>query len=294
MESLAHSFSGMSIFVFRAPALALFLAVTASCAHRARPTADGGAEGADVTGTVSYRERVALPADAIVEIDLNEDPRVLSPPSDTAPGLLGGGGEIASTTVSAEGRQVPLPFTLRYDAAKIRNDRLYVLNAWIRSSDGEVLFTTSILPRVITAGSPTHVALVLSRPAQIKTVTELVGSKWILEELNGMPVLDDAAPTLEFPERGKVAGTGSCNRFFGTVNSSESSMSFGAIGSTRMACASAIAVQEAAYFEALESANRFTIQPEGPSARVGTYTLWIYGGRSDKPLRFKGVLRIRP
>jgi hypothetical protein len=56
-----------------------------------------------------------------------------------------------------------------------------------------------------------------------------------------------------------------------------SSIRFGAVGSTRMACAIAVSLQEIKYFDALEAANRFAI--EGG-------TLSIFGGGARDPLRF--------
>ena len=43
----------------------------------------------------------------------------------------------------------------------------------------------------------------------------LVGSEWLLEDLVGLGVIDNIQATLTFPEARKVAGNGSCNRFFG-------------------------------------------------------------------------------
>lgn len=273
----------------RTVALVIAVLIPGACAHPSGSSSGARGQQATVTGSVAYRERVALPPDATMDIHLYESPRVTDASGDSVPQLIGGGGEIASATVSAEGRQVPLPFTLRYDPARIRKDRLYVLSASIKGADGEVLFTSSIHRSVITQGNPSHVDLVLSRPIEPTAITIVVGSKWILEELNGTPVLDDAAPTLEFPEQGKAAGFGSCNRFFGTVNISGSSISFGALGSTRMACGTAISLQEVDYFGALESAHRFTIE----SATRGGVVLSIYGSRFEKPLRFRAAIRVR-
>ncbi|MEZ0335234.1 MAG: META domain-containing protein, partial [Gemmatimonadales bacterium] len=83
--------------------------------------------------------------------------------------------------------------------------------------------------------------------------------------------------TLEFPESGKVAGRGSCNRFFGSVEISGESIKLGQLGSTRMACPEAVMNQESRYFQALEAAERYT--------RNGDELL-VYAQGFDKPLRF--------
>ncbi|MEO5579152.1 MAG: META domain-containing protein, partial [Gemmatimonadaceae bacterium] len=88
-------------------------------------------------------------------------------------------------------------------------------------------------------------------------------------------------PTLEFPEPGKSAGNGSCNRFIAPVTISGDSIAFGAIGSTRMMCPEPIATQETKYFEALRLAGRFTVNGD---------TLWIFSSGTNAPLRLLRVL----
>jgi heat shock protein HslJ len=105
----------------------------------------------------------------------------------------------------------------------------------------------------------------------------LVGTAWRLEDLGGAGVLDRVEATLEFPEAGKVAGSGSCNRFFGTVEISGESIKISPLGSTRMACAEAVMNQEGKYLKALQDAERFT--RDGPA-------LLIYCKGMAQPLRF--------
>lgn len=76
---------------------------------------------------------------------------------------------------------------------------------------------------------------------------------------------------------GKVAGKGSCNRFFGTATLNGAALTLSQMGSTRMACAPAVNDQEAKYLKALEQSQRFAIE--------GSTLLIRYSG-SDKPLRF--------
>ncbi|MBK5188900.1 MAG: YbaY family lipoprotein, partial [Gemmatimonadaceae bacterium] len=51
-------------------ATAAALGAIGACAHQPRAASGEGGNGGAVTGTVSYRERVALPADALVEISI--------------------------------------------------------------------------------------------------------------------------------------------------------------------------------------------------------------------------------
>ena len=110
----------------------------------------------------------------------------------------------------------------------------------------------------------------------------LVGTEWRLDDLAGTGVVDRAQATLAFPEPGRVAGNGSCNRFFGSYTLINDRIAFGQMGSTRMACAGAVAEQEGRYMAALQKAQRVQVQGN---------TLLVMVEGQDKPLRFS---RIRP
>src|SRR5499426_3389053 len=121
------------------------VAWAAACAQG--PPISGGPS--IVKGSVTYPERVALPPDAVVEVTLY-DVSVQDAPAPV----------IARTTVAPAGREVPLPFELRYDPTKIQPARWYALRAAIRGG-GRLLFTTDSVHRVITNGNPTQVDLPL-------------------------------------------------------------------------------------------------------------------------------------
>ena len=238
------------------------LMLVLACSHSSQPAP----ENRSLTGTVAYRERMALPSDAVIQVQLSD----VSVQDVAAP-------VVAETTVTPQGRQVPLPFELHYDAGKIDPKRTYAVRATIRS-EGQLLFTTTTATLVLTQGNPSRVKLMLTRAAQSTAGGGVLsGTKWKLEDLGGTAVLDQPQATLEFPEEGRVAGQGSCNRFFGSVQLSGDSISFGALGSTRMACPEAVMAQESAYFKALQDAERYAI--DGSS-------LLIYSRGTDKPLRF--------
>ncbi len=123
--------------------LVLVLAMTAT-------TSLAGGESASVTGTVTYRERIALTPEAVVEVKLL-DVSIADASAKT----------IASQTIKPE-HQVPIPFELVYDLAEIDARFTYAVRATIRDRD-QLLFTTDRSYRVLTRGSPNHVDLVLVR-----------------------------------------------------------------------------------------------------------------------------------
>jgi len=242
-----------------------------ACAH---PSSAPAGVGSALTGTVTYRERVMLPPDAVAEISLID-----ATVQDSASRV------IAKTTVQAAGKQVPLPFSLHFRAGKLDKAHLYTVRATIKYA-GQPLFTTDQVRGVITQGNPTHVDLMLSRVDPDATGAsgssgELSGSSWVLEDLSGDGVVEDTHVTLDFIQKGRATGNASCNHYFSTVEISGSSIRFGAVGATRMACATAVSLQEVKYFGALESAQHFTIEGN---------TLSIFGSGS-KPLRFTRAAR---
>jgi len=248
------------------PMATLLAVVLFSCESSARPTVQTPGEEGVVRGTVSYRERVALPPDAVVEVWI----------ADVSPLILAQS-LLAETTVSSEGRQVPIPFELRYDPSRVVADHDYAVKAAIRRA-GEILFATEAGTPVITKGNPTEVQLWAVRAAGGEgEKIELQGTAWRLEDLGGEGALDTAEATLEFPEAGRVAGSGSCNRFFGSVEISGESIRFGQMASTRMSCEEAVNNQESKYLRALGAAERFTLE---------STTLLIYSRGMEKPLRF--------
>ncbi|MHB1000349.1 MAG: YbaY family lipoprotein [Armatimonadota bacterium] len=102
-----------------------------------------------ITGSVLYRERIALPNNASVVIRLTDYSR-------TTPV------EISRTTIRTAGRQVPVPFSLAYNPKPVISEGLYGINADI-VIDGSVRFTTPERQYVITRGYPIRDIEVLVR-----------------------------------------------------------------------------------------------------------------------------------
>lgn len=90
----------------------------------------------------------------------------------------------------------------------------------------------------------------------------LEGTRWALLELSGKTITvneNDKAPYLELnSKKASAYGFGGCNRFFGSYETSKSSLTFDAMGATRMACPEGMA-QEQELFTALGSTTRYEI-----------------------------------
>lgn len=105
----------------------------------------------------------------------------------------------------------------------------------------------------------------------------LVGTEWSLTDVGGRGVVDYAEGTLTFPETGKIAGNGSCNRFMGTVEIQGEKIKVGPLAATRRACPPSVMAQEIFYLKTLEESERI--------AMAGPYLL-IFATDKEHPLRF--------
>ena len=128
------------LFVLSVGAIALAIALPVS------------AQSPAVTGTVTYLQRSALPPDAVVSVKLADVSKADAP------------AEIVSEqTIPTEGKQVPFPYSLPYDPAKIIESHTYVVQARIESG-GKLLFINTTAYPVITRGSPTQNVEVIVEP----------------------------------------------------------------------------------------------------------------------------------
>ena len=103
-----------------------------------------------VSGTATYRERIALPPDALLEVSL-EDVSLAD-----APAI-----EIGRIRVEDPGNP-PFAFEITYDPEQIDKRHVYAVRATIRAG-GRLIFTTDSVYSVITRGSGHEVELLLRR-----------------------------------------------------------------------------------------------------------------------------------
>jgi heat shock protein HslJ len=105
----------------------------------------------------------------------------------------------------------------------------------------------------------------------------LESTQWQLQQLGAQGAIAGSQPTMTFAKGGAVSGSGSCNRFNGSVTISGKSIAFGPLAATKMSCAEALNAQEASYFKALQEAQWFT---------VAGATLTMYTKAMEQPLVF--------
>ena len=104
---------------------------------------------ASVSGTVTYRERIALTPGAMLVVELRDTSY-----QDAAAEL------IARQTISDPG-QVPIRFKVEYSREDIESRNTYSVSARIIESDGRLAFTNDTAYDVITRGRPSKVDMLL-------------------------------------------------------------------------------------------------------------------------------------
>jgi heat shock protein HslJ len=89
----------------------------------------------------------------------------------------------------------------------------------------------------------------------------LDGTSWTLVRLQGQDLIPETQATLAF-EGEQIAGTASCNHYFGSVTIKGETLTVGTVGNTEMWCAAPEGVmdQEMAYLKALGSVARYNVE----------------------------------
>ena len=98
-------------------------------------------------------------------------------------------------------------------------------------------------------------------PAEQKAT--LVGPVWGATAIGDKAVLADALITLQLDGAGHASGKGGCNSYNGPYTLAGSALSFGALASTKMACAAAAMDQEQTYFDALAGVTSYAVTGDG-------------------------------
>jgi len=207
------------------------------------PPAPSAPPSGTLTGTALYRERMALPPDAVLEITLLDTSRA------DAPATL-----IASQKIPHPGNP-PFRFTLSYDPAKIIPTHTYTVRATVHVG-ANLLFTSTTAHQVITNGNPDHVNIGLQRAlgedasglplAQRLANEKLEDTYWQLTALGGKAVTSKPGqrePSVVLRSTSDQFGShraevfGGCNTMNGSYTLKGQSLTFGPLAGTLKACA---------------------------------------------------------
>lgn len=106
-------------------------------------------------GTVTYRQRIALPPNAVIEVALEEVSRADAPAT-----------VLASQTIAAQGKQPPVAFTLTYDPAQITPRDILAVRAAIKFGDQLTWISTQRYPVTTQAAPADNVEIVVQPVAR--------------------------------------------------------------------------------------------------------------------------------
>lgn len=236
--------------------------VVAALAAAALPAAAAHAAPRTVTGTVFYRERIALPDDAVLTVRLG----VME-----ASGL---GDHLIAEQIVAPAGQVPIGFALQLDTADLPQDARIGLDAAI-VSDGSILFRTrEAVPLPATDGAPLEILLVnAGREPVAPQQPAIAGIEWLAVSVAGVADLGEARPTLTIGADGAAAGRTGCNRYFAKATIEGEALSFSQAGTTFMACADPAMRVERAFLDALTATAAYRLE--------GGFLLLLDGGGAE-------------
>ncbi|MCP3018578.1 YbaY family lipoprotein [Cupriavidus basilensis] len=212
-----------------------------------------------VTGTATYRERIALPPDAVFEVTLQDVSRA------GAPALV-----IGRSTLDPAG-QPPFHFGVAYQDQAIEPGHRYAVRAVVRQH-GRLLFTTDThVPALDGNNAPLQLQLVSASRGKEKPSEKaaaqvpdspLRGTYWKLTRLGDMPV--SVAERQREPHlilathEARLSGNGGCNSLMGGYEADGDRLRFKGLAGTMMACAQGMA-QETQFLHALETVRRYRI-----------------------------------
>lgn len=264
MRHIVPGTGSHAIFLLFWPVLILcLLAGTARAAEQrpqAAPREDApGARtrpAAWLSGVVTYRERMALPPDAVLVIRLHrrQDRQLL-----------------AELRLPVDGKNVPLPFHLAVPAAPCAEG--CEVRAEIADRDGPLFASDALaLPRegerdleIMTFRVMPEKEAEAGGPAQDRDDEKLAGVRWRLLELFGEPArvfADQPEPYLIFlPEsagKGRIGGSDGCNRLLGRYERQAGAVRFLDLGATMMLCPDGME-QASAYARALHEADAWRL-----------------------------------
>jgi len=130
-----------------------------------------------VSGTVNYLQKIALPPDAVVTVQL-QDVSLADAPA-----------KVIGEEVITGPEQVPIEYSVSYEYREIEDSHTYVVRARIEDSTGKLLFTNDTSIPVLTQGNPTENVEIMVVPVSTSMPSNPAN---LLGEPDGMDSFDNA------------------------------------------------------------------------------------------------------
>ena len=191
-----------------------------------------------LTGEIMYRERIALPPNAQVTVQLADVSLA------DAPAAI-----IGEQQISPAG-QVPIKFEIKFDPSVIQPNMTYALQARI-SVDNQLWFITDTRHQVNPLADTQQTVMVRKVSGGDGATSEtILGKDWKVDFIDGIDVLPEPRATFRVDENGRIGGKGPCNGYFANAKIDGSKITIGQAGATMMACAPDLMKAEQALFKA--------------------------------------------
>ena len=203
---------------------------TAEAAASTEEEVEEPAATASVTGTVTYLQRIALPDDAVVTVQVQDISLA------DAPAVV-----LGEQVIETAGQQVPIAYEVTYDPTAINENLTYAVSARIEDAAGTLLFINDTVIPVITNDNPTEDVEIMTVPVSSGDEAEgegdaaapeegtLTGVVWQWTEFSdpvqgSLPIDAPEKYTVEFGEDGVVAILADCNSGSGSYVAEEGSI----------------------------------------------------------------------
>ena len=225
------------------------------CARQTGSTA----QDARVTGTATYRERMALPPGSVLEVSLQDVSRADAP------------ADVIGTARQENIGTPPFRFEIPYDPGRIEANRTYSVRARI-THEGRQLFATDQAYPVITQGRGQAVDVLLRRISSVSSGGDAARESAPLENTywKVMSIGDDTVTVAEGrrephfvlrPSSQQVGGYAGCNTLLGKYELKGDELSFPGVASTMMACPEGMDTEKK-FLDTLRAASRWRIAGE--------------------------------
>ena len=202
-----------------------------------------------LVGSVRYAERIALPPDATLTMELLDVSRMDARAE-----------RLARLALPTRGRQPPLAFELPFHPDDLKPGRRYLLRVTLINGGGELLFSGT----QAIASANAEMNLTLRAARDITPPPPLENTYWRLTEVAGQPAraLPGEREAHLLLLDGRASGNGGCNKLMGSYTRSGEALAIGPLASTRMACPPELMAQEAALLDAYARTTGFRIEGE--------------------------------
>jgi putative lipoprotein len=206
----------------------------------------------EVSGLATYRERIALPPDAVFEATLEDVSRA------DAPSVV-----LGSARLEPAG-QPPFRFSIGYDTEQLEAGHTYAIRARVTHEE-RLLFTTDSHYPLPAQGEQLDLLLVRTQSPRASTSATLENTHWKLIALGNDPISVGEPQRVPFfilhSENQQVEGFGGCNRFMGGYSLSNSALALPNLASTMMACVDGMQYEHALH-TALRQTSSWRIEGE--------------------------------